>query len=117
MGEAAKLFAANAAWRTFGFRSAGRAVISGLSSPDENNRSIAGMFLVQAGRRAVPLLRRELEHPRNLPLTLRIIGDLGAREFLPELERYTAADDPAVARAARDAIESMGDDRAAWSNQ
>jgi len=110
IAEAVKLFVANAAWRTLGLAPAGRAVVDGLASTDENNRTIAGMFLVQAGRRAVPLVRRELERPRNLPLLLRVIGDLGAREFLPVLQRYSSADDRAVAQAARDALEALSGD-------
>jgi HEAT repeat protein len=107
LGEAAKLFVANAAWRALGLKPAGRVLLDGLSSSDESNRTIAGMFLVQGGDRAVPLLRRELEHPRNLVLVLRIIGDLGAREFVPILRRYATDDDRAIAQAAHDALEAL----------
>ena len=114
LGEAAKLFAANAAWRA-GSASAGRLLVDGLSSPDESNRTIAGMFLVRGGERAAPLLDEELEQPRNLPMLLRVMGDTAPERFRPVLERYATSDDPQISRAAQDALRAgrarRGDDR------
>jgi hypothetical protein len=105
VGESAKLFAANAAWR-LGSRRAGKRLVDGLASSDENNRLIAGMLLVRAGKGAVPLLAEELRHPRNLPLLLRIMGDVAPEEFRDVLERHASHPDPMVARAAKDALRS-----------
>ena len=65
---------------------------------------MAGMLLVQGGRRAIPLLREALPRRENLPMVLRIAGDIGARELRPEIERFAGDRDPAVAQAARDAL-------------
>jgi hypothetical protein len=101
----AALLAAAAAWR-LGATSAGRRLVDALSSSDENERLIAGMMLVKGGEKAVPLLRDELQHPRNLPHLLRVIGDAAPEAFMDALERYAADDDPAVRRAAQDGLKA-----------
>lgn len=103
VGESAALFAAAAAWR-LGSRAAGRRLVAGLSSTDDESRQIAGMLLVKGGARAAPLLAEELRQPRNLPHLLRVIGDAAPAAFAAELERYAASDDEAVRQAARDAL-------------
>jgi hypothetical protein len=103
LGEAAKLFLAGVAWR-LGIRSAGRTLAAGLSSTDEDNRLIAGMLLVRGGKRAIPLLNEELRSPRNLPLLLRVMGDVAPNTFRDTLERYSRDEDPKVSRAAKDAL-------------
>jgi HEAT repeat protein len=107
LGGSARLFVANAVWRTTGLPSAGRALVEALSSPDENVRTIAGMFLVQAGRKAEPLLREALARGDNLPLVLSILGDIGDPAFEPELRRFLDHPDPNIAKAARDALRVM----------
>jgi hypothetical protein len=105
LGESAKLFVAGAAWKA-GSQAAGRLLVGGLASTDENNRLIAGMLLVRGGRRAIPLLEQELEHPRNLPMLLHVMGDVAPDAFKDILERFAADSDPQVSRAARDALKA-----------
>ena len=105
--EAAKLFIANLLWRGLWLEPAGLALVSGLESSDENNRVIAGMFLVRGGRRSFPLVKKALESHRGLPLILTVVGDLGVRDVAADLERYAADDDPQVAQAARDALRAL----------
>jgi hypothetical protein len=85
-------------------RTAGRVLAAGLSSADENSRLIAGMLLVRGGKRAIPLLTEELRNPRNLPLLLRVMGDVAPSTFRDTLERYSRNEDPKVSRAAKDAL-------------
>ena len=87
-------------------QAAGRLLVGGLASTDENNRLIAGMLLVQGGRRAIPLLEEELKHPRNLPMLLHVMGDVAPDAFKNTLERYAADPDPQVSRAARAALKA-----------
>jgi hypothetical protein len=103
----ARLFATNALWRATGLESAGRALVVALGSPHEDLRTIAGMFLVKAGKKASPLLREPLRNREHLPLILTIIGDIGDNEFEPELRQLSNDSNPDVARAARDALEVM----------
>jgi hypothetical protein len=104
LGGAARLFLYQALWRGLAIRWAGRALVSALGSADADLRTMAGMFLVQSGRSAIPLLRETMARREHLPLVLRIAGDIGARELTPELERFAADRDPTVAAAARDAL-------------
>lgn len=100
---AGRLFLLQALWRG-GLTSAGRALVAALGTRDEDLRTMAGMFLVQGGGNAIPLLRTALAKREHLPLVLRIAGDVGARELRPEIERFAADPDRAVAQAARDAL-------------
>jgi hypothetical protein len=104
LAAAARLFASQALWRTTGLPSAGRALMRALGSDDEDLRTTAGMFLVQAGEQAEPLLEEALHKREHLPMVLRIIGDIGAWRFESELRAFGQDTDPQVARAAQDAL-------------
>ena len=104
LAGAARLYAYKTLWRRTGLRSAGRALVHALGSADEDLRVIAGMFLAQAGKQAVPLLQEALTRRENLPMVLSILGDIGDRKFEPELRRFSQDSDPKIAQAARDAL-------------
>jgi hypothetical protein len=103
LSGAARLFLLRALWRG-GLTSAGRALVDALGAADEDLRTMAGMFLVQGGKRAIPLLRAAVARREHLPLVLRMAGDVGASELKSEIEGFVADADPAVAQAARDAL-------------
>jgi hypothetical protein len=102
--QLARLYVLKSAWSTVGSRSAGRALVDALDSPDEAVRTVAGMFLVQAGKRAEPLVEDAIHRRKNLPAALLIAGDIGAVRLEPELRRFAADADPQVAKAARDGL-------------
>ena len=62
------------------------------------------MFLVQSGRKAIPLLEYELENRRNMPLVLTMLGDIGAAESEGQLRRHLDDPDPEAAKAANEAL-------------
>ncbi len=62
------------------------------------------MFLVQAGKRAEPLLEEALRRRDNLPMVLSVLASIGDRKFEPELREFSLDRDPKVAQAARDAL-------------
>jgi len=101
---AARLVALKSVWRTTGLQAAGRALVHALGSPDEGIRTIAGMFLVQGGKRAEPLVEEAIRQRRNLPMVLVIAGDIGAQRLEPEMQRFTSDPDPQVAKAASDGL-------------
>lgn len=105
--ETAGLLASYAAWRALPFRAPGEALVRGLESSDPNNRMIAGMFLVRAGARAVPIVRQALVEKRGLPAALSVAGDLGAPELKPLVESFASHEDPAISRAAVAALQSL----------
>lgn len=102
--QLARLYALKAVWSATGLPAAGRALLEALGSPDEGVRTAAGMLLVQAGRRAEPLVEEALRRRHHLPAVLIIAGDIGAVRLEPELRRFSQDPDPQVARAARDGL-------------
>lgn len=111
LARVAGVFANRAVFSTTGFRPAGRALVRALGAADENVRTIAGMFLVQTGRRAEPLLEEALARGENVPLVLTILGDIGDPSCEPLLKRFAADPDPETAQAALEALEEIQDQR------
>ena len=102
--QVARLYALKSVWNAIGLRSAGRALVEALGSTDEGVRTVAGMFLVQSGKRAEPLVEEAIRGRKSLPTVLIIAGDIGAVRLEPELQRFTKDVDPQVAKAARDGL-------------
>jgi len=100
-GEAAAVFSAFGAWRVTGSARAGGVLARALASPDETNRTAAGILLVRGGARAVPLLRENLQQGVAVALSLRVLGDIGGPEAAALIEPYQRDPDPQVAAAAR----------------
>jgi len=103
----ARLYALKSLWTATGSRSAGRALVRALGSTDEGERTVAGMLLVQGGRRAEPLVAEAIRRREHLPIVLLIAADIGASSLEPELRRLTTDPDPEIARAAHDALEIL----------
>ena len=101
------LYRVNMVWKLFGTHASGQRLIEGLSSRNENVRTLAGIFLVQSGRKAIPLLEHELENRRNMPLVLTMLGDIGAAESEGQLRRHLDDPDPEAAKAANEALRAL----------
>ena len=102
-----RLYALKSLWTATGCRSAGRGLVKALGSTDEGERTVAGMLLVQGGKRAEPLVAEAIRRREHLPMVLLIAADIGASSLQPEMRRLTTDSDPDVARAARDALEIL----------
>jgi hypothetical protein len=102
-----RLYALKSLWTATGCRSAGRALVKALGSTDEGERTVAGMLLVQGGKRAVPLVAEAIRRREHLPIVLLIAGDIGAPSLESDLRRLTTDPDPDIARAAHDALEIL----------
>lgn len=87
-----------------GIESSGERLVKALSSKNENLRTLAGIFLVKGSSKAFPLLEKELEHRRNLPLILMLLGDIDEPKSEEYLRRYMNDSDPEVADAAQQAM-------------
>lgn len=109
LARVAGVFANRAVFSATGLRPAGRALVRALGSEDENVRTIAGMFLVQTGRRAESVLEEALARGENVPLVLTILGDIGDPASEPLLRRFATDPDPETAEAAREALEELHD--------
>jgi len=103
-GEAVGVLLAWGLWRATGAARPGAGLARALGSGDETNRTLAGMLLVRGGQRALPLLRGNLQAGLAVPMTLRVLGDIGGAEVLREIEPYRRSTDVAVSRAAADAL-------------
>ena len=68
--QVARLYALKSVWNSTGLQSAGLALVDALGSPDEGVRTVAGMFLVQAGKRAEPLIEEAIRRCQHLPIVL-----------------------------------------------
>ena len=104
---AAGIFVVNAIWRVTGLRAAGRVLLRALGSGDETVRTLAGMFLVKAGSRSIPILEEAIKRRDNLPVVFTILGDIGDRRFITELHLFSEDRDPEVAQAARHALRML----------
>jgi hypothetical protein len=102
--QLARLYGLRAVWNATRMRSAGRALVEALGSPDRGIRTVAGMLLVQAGQRAEPLVEEAIRERQHLPTILVIAGDIGAVRLEPELRHLAEDTDPEVAKAARDGL-------------
>ena len=102
-GEEQLFSGAYGAWRATGSPRAGAVLSRALASNDETNRTAAGMLLVRGSTRSLPLLRDNLQRGVAVPLTLRVLGDIGGPEATAAIEPYTRHADPSIARAASEA--------------
>ncbi len=104
VGSSMRLLGAAVTWRSTGLPGAGRALARALSG-DEQQRTIAGMGLVQAGTRSVPVVEEEYRARGATTMMVRVLGDIGgddARRVLAEI-----ADGPAdCADLARQLLEA-----------
>src|SRR5271154_1815789 len=107
VAHAAALFVCQALWKWTGLSWPGRVLVGGLGSSNASVRTIAGMFLVRAGRRAGPLLEEALRRRENLPMLLSILGDIGDPQVEGELRSFVQDHDPEIAQAARDALQVL----------
>jgi hypothetical protein len=83
-------------------------LIDALGSPAEDLRTVAGMFLVRAGRRSVPELMGAIaERPPQLPTCLVVLADIGGEDAKATLTAFSDDPDPDVARAARDGLATI----------
>jgi HEAT repeat protein len=112
VGRAVSLFAHFAALRTAGARASGFALVRALGSADETLRTLAGVLLVKAGNRAVPVLRETIARREHLLRALAILGDIATPEAERELAPFAADADPGVAATARDALDTLQRNRA-----
>jgi hypothetical protein len=89
VASSARLLGAAVAWRRLGLPSAGRALAHALSG-DEQDRTVAGMGLVQAGARSVHVLELELDRCGPTTTMVRVLVDIGGPEAAGLLRRIAA---------------------------
>lgn len=109
--SSARVLATGAAWRVAGMTWAGRNLIDAFVHGEDDERTIAGMSLVQAGDRSVPLAVEAIASgldPVELTDVISSIGTDDAREALTQL---TQSADPATTAAAVSALQDFDEIR------
>ncbi len=96
-------------WKYGHVKPAGRSLVRGLSSDDENTQTIAGIFLVRSGDRSIPLIRHAIAGGAAGDVLEDVLDDLEGGDETPLLEELALSDNPKVAEAALRALEELGD--------
>jgi hypothetical protein len=97
----AKALATGWAWRLTGRVAAGQRLVGAVNHGGEDEQTIAAMFLVKAGDRAVPLIREGFAVDAPSPTLVDILGSIGTDTARQELQRVSASGEPSLAEAAR----------------
>jgi hypothetical protein len=105
--SAPAVLASGLAWRWAGLPASGRALVRAATGPDMASRELAGMLLTRAGDRSVPLLATALSEGPDRTTAATILASIGSRAAREVLARASTSADPAVAGAARPALDVL----------
>jgi radical SAM superfamily enzyme with C-terminal helix-hairpin-helix motif len=100
-----RVIAAGTSWRLFGSRRAAETLLHAMSGDDEQNRMLAGMALVKAGRRSFDLIEERIEVSRASPNVLRLLPDIDAARSRSLLEKIARGEPGELTDTARECIE------------
>ncbi|MGQ0848756.1 MAG: hypothetical protein ACT4OP_06510 [Actinomycetota bacterium] len=98
---------ANGTLLRLGVAAAGRSLASMVGSGDEQASTLAGMMLVKAGPRSVPVVVDALRGGSEEPALATILGDLGGPEAEAELRRLAATVGGPLGQAARRSLDDL----------
>jgi hypothetical protein len=105
------LLAVGAVWLLTGATAAGRALTRAITDGGEDERTLAGMLLVRAGDRSVPVVAEAILSGRGSTALIDVLASIGseaARDALVRVSRAAApAVDPAVAAAPAEAQRTL----------
>ena len=105
------LLAVGAVWLLTGATAAGHALTRAITDGGEDERTLAGMLLVRAGDRSVPVVTEAILSGRGSTALIDVLASIGsqaARDALVRVSRAAApAVDPAVAAAAAEALRTL----------
>jgi hypothetical protein len=109
MGAAAsaRLLAVGTAWRLTGLDAAGRSLVTAVEDGTEDEQALAGMLLVRAGDRSVPLITEAILAGSSSPALVEVLASIGTETARAALERATQARPPEVAVAAEQALRTL----------
>ena len=101
-----KLLAAGAAWRIAGLGAAGRTLVDAAADEVETEQTLAGMLLVKAGDRSVPLVANALAAGVTSLGLVDVLASIGTPEARGALGAIAVAEGK-VGAAAADAIRTL----------
>jgi len=105
MGAAtsAKILAVGATWRLTGIAAAGDALLIALTTGAETDRTLAGMLLVKAGNRSVPLVTDAVLTGKGTAELVDVLASINTADARAALEQVAQAPPPTVAPQAKEA--------------
>lgn len=103
----AKLLAVGAAWRLTGAGPAGRRLVRAARGGGETERSLAGMMLVQAGDRSVPVLVEAIMAGSGSAALVTVLASIGTDGARNALARVCRTGPPCAAAAAAEALRTL----------
>jgi hypothetical protein len=111
VAASAKLLAAGAAWRLTGLPPAGNALVGAVVDGAESEQALAGILLVKAGDRSVPLVRDSISRGARAPELVDVLASIGTGAARSALERLAAAASGEMAAAAEQAVATLDEIR------
>ena len=102
-----RVMAAGTSWRLFGSRRAAETLLQAASGKDEQNRMLAGMSLVKAGRRSFDLIKNKVEAGEASAPLIQLLGDIDSSRARPVLQEIAKGGPGDMSDAARQCIELL----------
>jgi hypothetical protein len=109
--SSARVLATGAAWRVAGAAWAGRSLIDTFVHGDDDERTLAGMALVQAGDRSVPLVLDAIASGSDPVELVDVISSIGTSAARKALEQLTKSDAPTTSETAASALDTFDEIR------
>jgi hypothetical protein len=105
MGAArsARILAAGATWRLTGIAAAGDALLTAVTTGSETDRTLAGMLLVKAGNRSVPVVTDAVLTGKGVDDLVDVLASINTADARAALERVAQAPPSTVAAQTKDA--------------
>ncbi len=105
--SSAKIAAASAVWRLTGLESAGRVLVGSVATGDENSQALAGVLLVKAGERSVPLITEALTAGAASTELVDVLASIGGATARNGLERVASAPGSEITISAQKALKDL----------
>lgn len=99
----ARVLAIGTTWRLTGLPAAGRALVTAAAAAPTTEQALAGMLLVRAGDRSVPLVSEAIRTGRAPAGLVDVLASIDSDDARAALRRLSQAPPPHVPREASDA--------------
>lgn len=105
----ARVLAVGTTWRLTGLPAAGKALVTAAAAAAETERALAGMLLVRAGDRSIPLVTEAIRTGQPPGALVDVLASIDTDEAAAALRRLSQATDvpPAARDAAADALRTL----------
>lgn len=102
-----RVFFAGKSWRLFGSRRSAETLLQAMSGDDEQNRMLAGISLLKAGRRSLDLIEEKAEAGEVSAPIIRLLPDIGGARAREVLDRIASRPRDEMSDTARQCLASM----------